>query len=155
DRLSVLPQAPARTRLRATVAGEDEIVALGERVSIVPGLRWELFADDFPGVAGLPGQRLPAGSDTNDYLLPRLGVRVEPVPGYALLGNAGRYVRVPNLQELFGRAGVVVPNPTLRPEVAINWDLGFRLTPASPLRWVSRPSLEYAYFDNRVDDLIV
>jgi hypothetical protein len=37
-----------------------------------------------------------------------------------VLANIGRYAREPNLGELFGRRGVIVGNPRLRPEVAFN-----------------------------------
>ncbi|TMA57739.1 MAG: TonB-dependent receptor, partial [Deltaproteobacteria bacterium] len=70
------------------------------------------------------------------------------------LANLGRGAREPNLEELFGTRGVVIGNPSLRPEVAFNRDAGFHLAvpPRGPL---SDAALEYAYFDNQVDDLIV
>jgi iron complex outermembrane receptor protein len=146
---------PDRTRLRGTVAAEDEILLLDERVAIVPGLRWEGFHDEAP-----PDPRLARGVDTSGTVdrsvwSPRLGVRVEPWPGIAFLGNAGRYERVPSLQELFGASGTIQGNPDLQPETTLNWDVGFRLTAAQLGPVATRPSLEYAYFDNQVDDVIV
>src|SRR5207249_4535001 len=71
-----------------------------------------------------------------------------------LLANLGRWAREPDLSELFGTQGVVVGNPGLRPEIAFNRDAGFRLRlpPAGPL---AQLALEYAFFDNQVDDLII
>jgi outer membrane receptor protein involved in Fe transport len=49
---------------------------------------------------------------------------------------------------------VIVGNPLLRPEIAVNRDAGFRLVlpPRGPL---DRTAVEYAWFDNTIDDLIV
>src|SRR5207244_2122574 len=60
----------------------------------------------------------------------------------------------PNLSELFGTRGVIVGNPRLRPETAFNRDGGFRLA-APPLGPLAHAALEYAYFDNQIDDLII
>ena len=154
DRLEPAASPPDRTRLRATVAAEDEILTLGERLAIVPGVRWEVFRDDFPGTPGLPAAIRAGGVRVEDFVSPRLGVRATPLPGVTLLGNLGRYARVPNLNELFGDSGAIIGNPTLRPEVAFNRDVGVRL--ALPARGpLARAGLEYAYFDTRIDDLIV
>ena len=154
DRLDPRGAPPDRTRLRGTVAAEDEIVAWNERVSLVPGLRWEIFRDDFPGERGLPAPLRTAGVRVEDFFSPRFGVRVTATRPLTLLANVGRWAREPNLAELFGTRGVVVGNPGLRPEVALNRDVGGRLTwpGAGPL---SRVALEYAWFDNEIDDLIV
>ncbi len=150
DRLAAAAE-PERTRLRATVVAEDEVLALGERVSVVPGLRWEVFRDDFPGAGG---QSSAGGAGVRDFLSPRLGLRVAPHPALTLLANVGRWAREPNLSELFGTRGVIVGNPRLRPETAFNRDGGFRLAvpPRGPL---AHAALEYAYFDNQIDDLII
>jgi iron complex outermembrane receptor protein len=153
DRLAVRPDVPDRTRLRGTVGGEDEVLLFGERVSLVPGLRWEIFRDDFPGDLG-PGSQPIAGEEVRDFFSPRFGVRVEALPGVDLLGNVGRYARVPNLTELFGDSGFLRGNPELQTETARNGDLGFR---ARLARYgiLSNVSAEYTWFDNRIDDLIV
>jgi iron complex outermembrane receptor protein len=44
----------------------------------------------------------------------------------ALLGNVGRYARVPTLGELYGISGVVRGNDELRPEQGVTADLGVR-----------------------------
>ncbi len=147
-------ESPTRTRLRGTVAAEDEVLLLGDRVSLVPAVRTEVYRDDFPGDPRLPPALRTAGTDVFNEVSPRFGVRAQPVPGLTLLGNVGRYVRVPNLQELFGNSGVVQGNPDLQPEVSRNWDLGFRAV-APPWGPITSASFEYGHFDNRVDDLIV
>jgi iron complex outermembrane receptor protein len=146
--------SPPRTRLRATLAAEDEVLLLAERLSIVPGVRWEVFRDDFPGstTAGIPVAS--GGEQVRDFTSPRLGMRADAGHGLVFLANVGRYAREPNLDELFGTAGVVKGNPDLKPEVAFNRDVGFRLTipPRGPL---AGAGFEYAFFDNQIDDLIV
>ncbi len=158
DALGVAPDAPDRTRLRGTVAAEDEIVFLDERVAFVPGIRWEVFRDEFPGTAGVPAVLGAGGVRREDFLSPHGGVRIEAVRSarltLTLLGNAGRWAREPNLQELFGDQGVIQGNRALRPEVAFNRDAGFHLDVA-PVGPLADAALEYAHFDNAVDDLIV
>lgn len=145
---------PDRTRLRGTVAAENEIVLLDDRVSIVPGLRWEGFRDVAPTDPRLAPVLDESGTIYRSVWSPRMGVRVEPVSGFAFLGNAGHYERVPSLQELFGAAGTIVGNPDLVPEKSLNWDVGFRWRPPD---WgvLTNASLEYAFFDNVIEDVIV
>ncbi|MCW5893481.1 MAG: TonB-dependent receptor [bacterium] len=146
---------PDRTRLRGTVGAEDRIVLLGERLWIVPGLRWEGFRDDAPPDPRLAPVLDASGVVTRSVWSPRLGIRGVPWPGVELLGNAGHYERVPSLQELFGLSGTVIGNPDLVPEKTLNWDLGFRLARETLGPGLTAASFEYAYFDNRIDDVIV
>jgi iron complex outermembrane receptor protein len=147
--------SPAQTRLRATVAAEDEIVLLGERLSLVPGLRWEGFRDDFPGDPFDPSNALqPHGVRDQDFFSPRGGVRVAALPGLTLLANVGRYARVPNLEELFGKGGALIGNANLKPEEAFNRDAGFRFSRSGVTPWLTDVGSEYSFFDNEVDDLI-
>src|SRR5262249_58975322 len=79
---------------------------------------------------------------------------VRALRGPRLLASVGRYAGEPNRSQPFGTQGAIVGNPALRPEVAFNRDVGFRLAfpPAGP---VAGAALEYAYFDNTFDDLIL
>src|SRR5262249_13896768 len=90
--------SPARTRLRATLAAGDEVLLLAEGLSLVPGVRWEVFRDEFPGgtTAGIPVS--PGGEQVRDFTSPRLGIRADAGHGLVLLGNIGRYAREPNLE---------------------------------------------------------
>ncbi len=146
--------APDRTRVRGTVAGEDEVLLFGDRVSIVPGLRWEVFRDDFPGDPRVPPALRAGGVSVRDFWSPRLGLRAEARRGLTFLANLGQYAREPNLEELFGNRGVVRGNPRLKPEKAFNWDVGFRFVAPPLVPALSGAGLEYAYFDNTIDDLI-
>src|SRR5439155_1424746 len=71
DPLAPAPE-PDRTRLRATIAAEDELLAASERVSVVPGLRWEVYRDDFPGATGVPAALQAGGARVRDFLWERL-----------------------------------------------------------------------------------
>lgn len=71
----------------------------------------------------------PAAADTLVVANPRLGVLVRPVPQLALKGNVGRYVRPPDLSELFGHHGTQLGNSGLVPERGLSWDLGLRAEP--------------------------
>ena len=147
-------EAPTRSRLRGTVAVEDEVLLWKDRISLVPAVRVEVYRDDFPADPLLEPALRTGGTSVQVPVSPRFGVRGEVWPGVTLLGNVARYQRVPNLQELFGQGGVIVGNPDLLPETSRNWDIGMRLT--MPERGpVSGAVFEYGHFDNHVDDLIV
>jgi iron complex outermembrane receptor protein len=148
--------APPRTRTRLTLAGEDELVLLDDRLSIVPNLRWEFFHDVFPGdpLVKVPSEQV-SGSHTQDFFTPRLGIRADVGWDVTVLGNVGRSARVPNLSELFGNNGVVAGNQHLKPETATSWDLGFRARSPWTNAVVTDATLESAYFWSDVDDVIV
>jgi vitamin B12 transporter len=72
-----------------------------------------------------------AGPDAGDRLnalepVGRAGARLRVARGVALLGNVGRYVRVPTLGELYGTSPVVRGNPSLAAERGVTADLGVR-----------------------------
>jgi iron complex outermembrane receptor protein len=148
--------SPALTRTRLTLAGQDELLFLAERLSVVPSVRWEWYHDVFPGD---PRVRIPsqsvAGTSSQDFVTPHLGVRFALVENATLLANLGRSARVPNLTELFGKNGVITGNPNLRPETATSWDVGFRVVSPWTNRVVTSATAEYAYFGSNVDDIIV
>ncbi len=56
----------------------------------------------------------------------RLGIRLKPSEGTEILANAGHYVRVPTLAELYGSSFFVAGNPGLTPETGYSADIGFR-----------------------------
>jgi iron complex outermembrane receptor protein len=70
--------------------------------------------------------------DATDVVEPtaRAGARLSLDHGITLLGNVGRYVRVPALGELYGVSPVVLGNPDLTPERGVSIDLGGRVAAA-------------------------
>jgi len=97
------------------------------------GLRGAFFALDIPGRPGVA----PAlgGAAVRSSLLDvavSLGLRWEATSGLALVLNAGRAVRSPNVEDFAGagsRAGgrFQVPNASLRPEHATSLDIGAKV----------------------------
>jgi len=93
-------------------------------------------------------------SDTADQSTdPRLGLRWQPLAGFAIKSNIATYYRPPSFDELFGTDGFTVGNPKLKPESGINRDIGWEWTPA--VSGFRRVEVGYAYFHNNIDDVIV
>lgn len=83
----------------------------------------------------------------------RLGARVGLLPGLELLANAGRYVRVPTLGELYGTSPIVDGNSKLEAERGVTADAGVRVTTKLPRR-VGSIALESFAFARFADNLI-
>ncbi len=142
-------------RYRVSVAVGDEIVLFGGRLSLSPQLRHEQIWNDFDLDDVIPP--LPAGSDSNDSdhsTDPRLGARYDVGYGLSLKGNVGTFFRPPTFQELFGSDGFSIGNPALDAEEGTNRDIGFIWSRAR-LGLLSDVALEYSFFRNDVDDVIV
>lgn len=83
----------------------------------------------------------------------RIGVRAPIATGTVVRANAGRYVRVPTLGELFGISPLVRGSPDLRPERGINVDAGVTLTTTRSLEpW--RAFVDAFVFERFVSDLV-
>lgn len=85
------------------------------------------------GAAECHGTFGPIGGEHCSEFAPsgRLGVAVRALRGLAFLANAGRYVRVPTLGELYGSSAVVLGNDQLLPEKALSLDVGLRASHGS------------------------
>jgi outer membrane receptor protein involved in Fe transport len=116
---------------------QDDAAAFDDRLRLVPALRWER-TEGFG----------------NEWL-PRIGAIATPLPWLLIKGNFERSFRVPNFDELyFPDRGYIRGNPALRPEQAVNTDIGMKL--ALPrIGPVQNAFLEAAYFHNDIDDSIV
>lgn len=148
-----LPE-PTAERLRTTLALQDQIALWRDVVQLVPTLRYEHLSDETGGPLVSFGRSQPALSRDRDLFSPALGAEIRPREWLILRGNLGQYQRAPNFIELFGNTGSVVGNPSLESESAINRDVGFVLLPPSG-GWWDGLRLEYAYFNNDIDDIIV
>jgi len=155
SRLEPESAGPDQHRLVGTVAAQDEVYLWADRLVILPAIRWEWIGDDFSGSVPENNSSVDRPRERTDtFTSPRLGVRFQVVPWLEFLGNASRVSRPPNFGELFGDRGVVRGTPDLRPEEADNRDIGFRLG-RRKLGVLEEIRLEYAYFDNDFDDLIL
>ncbi|MDC0710759.1 TonB-dependent receptor [Stigmatella sp. ncwal1] len=88
---------------RASAMVMDEISLAGERLSLAPSMRVER-----------------AGPYT--LLSPKVGATVRLPEGFELRANVGQAHRAPSFQELYVRQGLLLPNPSLRPERVLSTD---------------------------------
>ncbi len=121
---------------------------------VVPTLRGELLYSYFGGgrITSYVDE-FEATDKTDFYFSPSIGARYEPVKGLQWRANGGRYVRTPDLTELFGDRGAVIGNPDLVAESGYNMDVGvtWKHIGESVLDcW----RLDAVWFVNWVDDLI-
>lgn len=84
----------------------------------------------------------------------RVGVLYQLLPEWAVLGNVGRYVRVPTLGELYGTSGAVSGNVDLTPETGWSGDLGTRLSLEHAGKARARFALDSFVFARVVHDLV-
>jgi iron complex outermembrane receptor protein len=126
----------------------------GERLTLVPSLRYEHLLDDFSGVDLANQPDTPPSTTDRDLFSPSFGAMLRLVPWASLRGNVGRFQRAPNFAELFGNSGSVLGNADLKSETGLNADLGV-VADWSAWRWLDRTRLEVALFNTDYDDLIV
>jgi iron complex outermembrane receptor protein len=144
---------PDQTRLRLTLAAQDEVRLFDERLLLLPSVRYEHLVDDFSGVdlANQPDE--PPVTHNLDLVTPSFGAMARLASWASLRGNVGYFQRAPNFSELFGNSGTILGNANLKPEKGLNADLGATANwPA--WRWIDRALLELALFNTDYDDLI-
>jgi vitamin B12 transporter len=101
-------------------------------------------------LSALAGARLDKFQGLTAELLPRASVVVEVVPDrLALRLAAGRAYKAPNVDQQFLDTPATIPNPSLKPESSVSWEIGATVT-------APRRALTFAvgYFHQRYDDLI-
>jgi iron complex outermembrane receptor protein len=113
-----------KRRLRGQLGLEHEWRPLS-RLCLVPAGRLGLRHAAWRGGELAPGlgQARPRAATDLDWQV-GLGARWDVGAGVWLRANLGRYVRVPDLVELFGDQGSLVGNPELEPERGLTADLG-------------------------------
>lgn len=150
-----LRNEPEQNRLTVSIAAQPQIELLDGRILLVPSSRYDHLLDS---VSELPRtSTVPAGPRETKHLdlyNPAIGAQVVLLPQVRLRGNLGRYQRAPTFLELFGNRGIVRGNPDLDPEEAINRDVGL-VVDVDRIAWLRDVHLEYAYFNNDIDDVIV
>ena len=139
------PDADART---VSLYVQDEIT-LGNRVFIIPALRWDRFRNETEGRDG----------STDSHLSPKLGGVVKVAEFLYLEANYAEGFGIPTFQELYISGDhfpgqIFVPNPELKPERSRNLDAGLRLRATGVLTDDDHVVFKLAYFRNRVDDFI-
>jgi vitamin B12 transporter len=105
---------------------------LGTRLSVLAGARLDKFE-------GLAAELLPRASVVVDLVPDRLALRLA----------AGRAFKAPNVDQQFLDTPATIPNPALKPESSVSWEIG--ATASAPRRALT---LAVGYFHQRYDDLI-
>jgi iron complex outermembrane receptor protein len=127
---------------------EDEINLWGERILLVPSIRFESTFNN------LSDEAADSENDANDYQISaKLGVKAKLAGDFYFKGNAYRGFRQPTFTELFGDRGALIGNPELKPEKALNFDAGF-VYRFPDLDLFTGGCAEVAYFENHIDNLI-
>ncbi|HYD49523.1 MAG TPA: TonB-dependent receptor, partial [Terriglobales bacterium] len=142
---------PDQERVRLAFGIQDQLRLLGERLTLVPTLRYERLQDqgsEFDRFGRITG---PA-SESHGLWNPALGAGLAVMPWLELRGNLGLLHRAPSFSERFGNRGSIQGNPALEPERGIVRDIGFRLK--EPTDRFGDLRVEYAYFNNDIDDMI-
>ena len=143
------PDPPESRRLTRAANVGVRLQPLGDWLTFHAAQRWDHLADrlNASGVAGI----LQRTDVARDLASPQLGARLVAGHGLELRGNWGRATRAPTFEELFGRAGSILGNATLKPETGENWDAGGSWSGAvGPLRGM----LEGAHYESRSSDLV-
>lgn len=157
----------ASEALRLRAGGSEELELLGIDRAGASGLRARREASRADasarlalspelslGLAGaLERHATSGGSEALSEWTPaaRLGAELRLLEELSLLGNAGRYARVPTLGELYGTSAVVLGNPDLAAESGLSFDLGVRGAARGRALSVSGDLFAFARF---ADDLI-
>jgi len=154
DRLLDPSERGRADRRIETVTAEDAIDLATGRVVLVPSMRHERWQSTFePGPA--PGVVPSAAVEQDAATTGRLGLRVRLRQGLDLRANAGSYLRLPDLTELYGDQGTIIGNAALRPESGVNADLGITASAARPGGPFRDLRVEAVVFENRAEDLIL
>ncbi len=150
--VSGVSSAP-KDRTRVYLSLEDSFVMAGHTL-VQAAARWEGHRLCWPG-GDLPGGlgTMDPVHETRSYISPSVGMRREMKDGKLFRANLGRYVRAPDLSELFGDRGSVIGNPELSPETGINADAGISITGKTG-PWKSFRA-DAALFGNLSSDMIV
>lgn len=117
-------------------------------------VRTELHNSRYGGGEGtIATGPVPSGDEDTLFVSPSLGSRIEILKNFFWRINAGKYLRTPDIAELFGDRGAVVGNSELYPESGINVDSGFSYTPGKmgPFSFLR---LDASFFSSFVDNLI-
>jgi hemoglobin/transferrin/lactoferrin receptor protein len=137
---------------------QSEITGLaGDRLTIVPGLRydWRRLSPEIDALSqrALAAIGRQAVTQTDGALSPKLAATWQVTPALAAHAQIVRGFRAPNYEEVNGhfhqplmRYGIA-PNPNLQPETSTGVELGLRWSSAT---W----RLQLAAFDNRYKDFI-
>lgn len=151
---TTLDDDPERARLAGTLALGVDVRLAHDRVLLAPAVN----------LTGLDNRSLGQSADSQSSIDPddvpffgsadpRLGVLYRPLGWLALKGNAGSYLRAPDLVELFGNHGSLEGNAELQPERGWQFDVGARAE--APRAWAVQLAGDVSAFWLLSEDRIV
>jgi len=139
-----------RRRWQTTMYLSDEIRLFGGWITVTGQVGHQYVSSRTSDTGSMGGDTI-----SSSHWPLAAGLTLQPVDWMAIRGNVGRYMRVPNMYELFGDRGTTMGNEDLLPETGINRDVGVGVR-GSSLPWgVQFASAEAVYFDNSIDDMII
>lgn len=128
---------------------------LSERMSIVPGVRFDHFAVDVQSQDGFyPPAKLPGRSLSGSAASPKLAMLYRTTPNWSVFGQYAGGFRAPTANQVNGyyensaEAVVIIPNPDLKPEKSRSVEFGVRGR-------LDSLNLDAAVFSSHFDNLIV
>ncbi|MBN8766143.1 MAG: TonB-dependent receptor [Thiobacillus sp. SCN 64-317] len=141
-------QANMRDTLKSLAV--EDVIALGEKTSLTFGFAHHQLVPDkvykAPTVPASPPYDLPGKQTAND---PQIGLFHDLSPASRLYATVAQKTRLPSLKDRYSaRLGNFIPNPDLKAEQAVNYELGWQGAP-----WAGATA-EAALFYNDVDDKI-
>ena len=152
NRAATPPAGPHSRRATVAVGAEDEVRLWEDRLVLVPSIRLtSVFNDLVNQLATDPSSVLSTNRCSDYQLSAKVGLKARLVSELYFKGNFYRGFRNPSFSELFGDRGTIVGNPTLKPEEAINIDVGLAYHYKGETLGAD---VEAAYFRSNVEDLI-
>lgn len=142
------------SRNSLSVGLQDNLYLSQEKLIVTPAVRYTLTQDERASGSDMWGKRLKGTTITEGSWNPQLGIKYHLVENLTFKTNLGQYVREPSFFELFGDRGLFIGNPDLKSEKGTNFDAGFELRFKSSEPGIESTTLSFAYFYNRVEDLI-
>ena len=120
------PESPSPGIRRQLGSGIDLKIFPIEKLKIVPSVRVIVDRARAERETDMGEQEMRTKKISDEYILPYLGVGWQVSKRFKYIANAGRYVRTPDLFELFGDTGASVGNPELKAEEGLNVDTGMK-----------------------------
>ncbi len=138
-------------RLFGAVGLETDFWIQRIHLDVIPSMRVEVSREETSGRNQF--YKSLATSAPTHHVLPiaRLALIEKLTGSVSLRANVGRYARLPSLIELYGNTGLLLGDPTLKPERGLNADIGPVVSWSSGS---SRVSWSTAAFASFIDDLI-
>jgi len=133
---------------------QDSLALFDYTLIITPALRHTILKDELKSATSIWGLPLEGRSREKEYTSPQIGLKYRPFDWLTFKSNVAEYVREPSFFELFGDRGFFMGNDELKVEQGRNIDAGFEIVWRPDTWLLQRISLNAAYFESDVEDLI-